>query len=321
MQSLELLKARIEGARTLGSIVRTMKILAAVGVRQDAKAREALADYLRTIELGLQVALRHRGQGAVIEAGRAESSPPPTLALVIGSDMGMCGQFNEKIAAFARARLQGTAAPKVSLIAAGERVAMRLEDLDLRPDFVVACPANPSTGVGIAVRQLLARLDAWNEGSPGGLVLAFHNKQAGRGMETECRMTQLLPVDESYLRELRDREWKSRSLPQIRMDSREFLHAYLRGLIRTSLFRIFLDSLESENAARLEAMEAAERHIDEHLGELRASFNEARQDAITSELLDIIAGVEAAGSEAARNRGTADGAQGAIQLSSFWMPS
>jgi len=309
MQSLELLKARIEGARTLGSIVRTMKILAAVGVRQDAKAREALADYLRTIELGLHVALRSREQGTSIEAGRARESSPPVFALVIGSDMGMCGQFNERIAAFASARLKLAAPRKVTLVAAGERVARRLEDLDLRPDAILACPANPSTGVGIVVRQLLARLDAWNEGSRGGLALAFHNKQAGRGMETECRMTQLLPVDEAYLAGLRDREWKSRSLPQFKMDGRELLHAFLRGLIRASLFRIFLDSLESENAARLEAMEAAERHIDEHLGELRASFNEARQDAITSELLDIIAGVEAAGSEAARKRWTAEGAQ------------
>lgn len=110
-------------------------------------------------------------------------------------------------------------------------------------------------------------------------------------------MVRLLPVDEAYLRELRGREWKSRSLPQFRMGGRELLHACLRGLIHASLFRIFLDSLESENAARLEAMEAAERHIDEHVGELRASFNEARQDAITSELLDIIAGVEAAAQE------------------------
>ena len=107
-------------------------------------------------------------------------------------------------------------------------------------------------------------------------------------------MQRLLPVDEGYLREIRERGWNSRSLPLYRMDGRELLHACLRGLIHASLFRVFLDSLESENAARLEAMEAAERHIDEHLGELRAWFNEARQDAITSELLDIIAGVEAA---------------------------
>jgi len=302
MQSLELLKARIEGARTLRSIVRTMKILAAVGVRQDEKAKASLAEYLRTIELGLHVALRSREDGAMRKAGRDEESGPSVLALVIGSDMGMCGQFNERIAAFAFGRLGSLAPGHVTVIATGERVALRLEELGLPPDSILACPANPATGVAIAIRQVLVRIDAWRGESRGGRVLVFYNRHAGRGVEVECRMRQLLPVDEVYLREVRERPWKSRSLPQFRMDGRDLLHAYLRGLVHASLYGTFLDSLESENAARLEAMEAAERNIDEHLAELRACFNEARQEAITSELLDIIAGVEAAATQSTTGR-------------------
>jgi F-type H+-transporting ATPase subunit gamma len=54
-----------------------------------------------------------------------------------------------------------------------------------------------------------------------------------------------------------------------------------------------VESLAAENASRLAAMQAAERNIDERLRELIKRFNQQRQTAITSELLDIVSGFEA----------------------------
>ncbi|PVE33232.1 F0F1 ATP synthase subunit gamma, partial [Enterococcus faecalis] len=59
-----------------------------------------------------------------------------------------------------------------------------------------------------------------------------------------------------------------------------------------SLFRAFAESLASENAARLVSMQAAERNIEERLDELHKLYHHQRQNAITSELLDIISGFE-----------------------------
>jgi F-type H+-transporting ATPase subunit gamma len=58
-------------------------------------------------------------------------------------------------------------------------------------------------------------------------------------------------------------------------------------------YRAFAESLASENASRLAAMQAAERSIDERLEELRGEFRYQRQHAITEELLDIVSGFEA----------------------------
>jgi F-type H+-transporting ATPase subunit gamma len=61
MQTLESMKRRIHSAEDLQSIVRTMKALAAVSIRQYEKAVESLVEYNRTTELGLHVVLTGRG--------------------------------------------------------------------------------------------------------------------------------------------------------------------------------------------------------------------------------------------------------------------
>jgi F-type H+-transporting ATPase subunit gamma len=60
-----------------------------------------------------------------------------------------------------------------------------------------------------------------------------------------------------------------------------------------SVYRGLVLSLASENAARLAAMQAAEQNIDERLSELNVQYNRQRQQAITSEILDIVGGFEA----------------------------
>ncbi|HDK27785.1 MAG TPA: F0F1 ATP synthase subunit gamma, partial [Candidatus Atribacteria bacterium] len=60
-----------------------------------------------------------------------------------------------------------------------------------------------------------------------------------------------------------------------------------------SLYRAFIESMASENASRLTAMQKAEENIEERLDNLNSQFNRQRQNAITEELLDIIAGFEA----------------------------
>ena len=60
MKSLEALTAEIDSIKDLQSVVKTMKALAMVSIRQYETAVKALADYNRTVEMGLQILLRHR---------------------------------------------------------------------------------------------------------------------------------------------------------------------------------------------------------------------------------------------------------------------
>ena len=71
------------------------------------------------------------------------------------------------------------------------------------------------------------------------------------------------------------------------------LGALIRGYLFVSLFRACAESLASENASRLSAMERAERNIDELLETLHGTFHRLRQSGIDEELFDVISGFEA----------------------------
>jgi len=67
----------------------------------------------------------------------------------------------------------------------------------------------------------------------------------------------------------------------------------MREYLFVSLFRACAESLASENASRLAAMQRAEKNIDELLEALNGKFHRLRQSAIDEELFDVISGFEA----------------------------
>lgn len=77
------------------------------------------------------------------------------------------------------------------------------------------------------------------------------------------------------------------------MDSRRLFSALIRQYLFVSIYRAFAESLASENASRLAAMQLAEKNINERLEELDTDYHRQRQGSITAELLDIAAGFEA----------------------------
>jgi F-type H+-transporting ATPase subunit gamma len=71
------------------------------------------------------------------------------------------------------------------------------------------------------------------------------------------------------------------------------LRALIREHLFVSLFRACAESLASENASRLDAMQRADRNIDDLLVELSDRSHELRQSSIDEELFDVVAGFEA----------------------------
>ena len=77
------------------------------------------------------------------------------------------------------------------------------------------------------------------------------------------------------------------------MDWDRIFRSLIREYLFVSVYRAFANSLASENASRLAAMQNAEKNIEERLEELDVQFHRQRQMTITEELLDIVAGFEA----------------------------
>src|SRR5271155_4154014 len=93
------LRRKIGGAGDLESVVRSMKALAASSITQYEKSVLALADYYRTVELGLAVCLR-KPATPTENADRTGTTSKSINAVVFGSDQGLVGQFNDLLADF-----------------------------------------------------------------------------------------------------------------------------------------------------------------------------------------------------------------------------
>jgi F-type H+-transporting ATPase subunit gamma len=76
------------------------------------------------------------------------------------------------------------------------------------------------------------------------------------------------------------------------MDRRQLFSALIRQYLFVALYRAFAESMASENASRLGSMLAAEKNIQGHLSRLTVDYHQGRQQSITEELLDIVAGFE-----------------------------
>ena len=76
-------------------------------------------------------------------------------------------------------------------------------------------------------------------------------------------------------------------------DGTATLRALIREYLFVSLFRACAESLASENASRLAAMQRADKNIDELLEHLNGTFHRLRQSGIDEELFDVISGFEA----------------------------
>lgn len=293
METIEDLKRRIESTEDLQSVVKTMKAMAAVKIRQFEKAVEALSDYNKTVEMGLQIILRGRPGIMVGARGGAKNR---LGAVVFGSDQGMCGQLNDQVVSHAVLHMdRSSEIPRENrhVLAVGRRVSGRLEDSGQPVEDLMPVPSSVD-GILSRVHELLGRIETWNRERGLDRVFLYYCRPLS-GARFEPHTVDLLPLDNAWLDEMRDKPWPNRMLPLFTMDWDTLFSALIRQYLLVSLFRAFAESLASENASRLASMQGAEKNIREQLGALTALFQKRRQMSITEELLDIISGFEALG--------------------------
>jgi F-type H+-transporting ATPase subunit gamma len=279
---------QINSAADLQSVVRTMKTLAASSIGQYEKSVRALADYSRTVELGLGACFREGTSAASIGRTGEHTEPGAIGAVVFGSDQGLVGQFNEVVADYAVkmiAALPGTR----RIWAVGERVHARLTDAGLPLTGLFTVPISVQA-ITPLVGQILVESEA-GEGEVTELHL-FYNRP-GSGAAYAPANQRLLPLDETWRRRLVELPWQTGHVPEVMGGGTATVRALIREYLFVSLFRACAESLASENASRLAAMERADRNIDDLLETLHGTFHRLRQGGIDEELFDVISGFEA----------------------------
>jgi F-type H+-transporting ATPase subunit gamma len=280
------LRRKIDGAVKLESVVRTMKAVAASSIGQYEAAVKALAEYEHSVQLGLSVCFRQVWPVAArSSAGRVGG---PIGAIVFGSDQGLVGQFNEAMAEFVETKLATLTGDK-KIWAVGERIYGYLADADL--PMVGQFPVPTSVQ---SITALVGRLQLAFEAQDSGCseVYLFHNQPAS-GALCQPVSQRLLPLDVPWQNDLAKIKWPTRNLPELLGHEDSTLRAFIREYLFISLFKACAESLASENASRLAAMQRAEKNIDSLLTNLNRTFYRLRQSSIDEELFDVIAGFNA----------------------------
>jgi F-type H+-transporting ATPase subunit gamma len=288
------LQRKIGSAADLQSVVQAMKAKAAASIGQYANSVAALSGYARTVELGLGACFR---QAPLLAAGpmSAQAAGDRSIrAVVFGSDQGLVGRFNDTLVEYARETLGGQSCD-ANVWAVGERMSASLVDQGIAPQDSFAVPDTVQAISRLVTDILVTVVDTTPiSREPGeGLTLhLFYNRPTSAAAYLPVAQT-LLPLDTQWCMELIARPWPTNLPPEL-LDS---VTATLRGLIREhvfiSLFRASAESLASENASRLAAMERADKNIDNMLQSLQGRYHRLRQSSIDEELSDVISGFKA----------------------------
>jgi F-type H+-transporting ATPase subunit gamma len=288
--TMESLGRKIASAGDLESVVRSMKALAASSVGQYEKAVESLHDYYRTVQLGLAACLK-QPDVASLAAKQDLQNLETNDAVIFGSDQGLVGRFNETLLQYAMGILATLPGKTMRIWVIGERLHALVDQTAAQKIILLSVPTSVHA-ITRLVGEILIDIQAEREQGGVGRVYVFHNQPAA-GAVYEPVGKQLLPLDHNWRHSASAQAWPTKQLPQVIDAAAATLQALIREYLFVVLFQACAESLASENASRLAAMQRAEKNIEGMLDDLNRRYHRVRQESIDEELFDVIAGYEA----------------------------
>lgn len=133
-------------------------------------------------------------------------------------------------------------------------------------------------------------LEQYSSGEIGEIYIAYTNFKNTVTQEPE--LVKLLPLSSDDFKDDEEDEGK-KLLMNFEPTPEEVLDKIVPKYMSNIIFGAFLESVASENGARMQAMDSATSNADEMISSLSLKYNRARQSAITQELTEIIAGADA----------------------------
>jgi len=178
----------------------------------------------------------------------------------------------------------------------GERMRALVTDAGLPEPINFAVPITID-GITPLVGMVLIAIEAQLKEDRNGEIYLFHNAPLA-GSIYQPVGKRLLPLDESWQRDLARLPWPGKdlpgkALPEVIGPTAAALAAIIRGYLFVLIFQACAQSLASENASRLAAMQRAEQNIADLLDDLTRNYHRLRQESIDEELREVISGYEA----------------------------
>jgi F-type H+-transporting ATPase subunit gamma len=219
---------------------------------------------------------------------REVKKPKMVDIVFITADKGLCGGFNSQTIKRVNQMIAEYQAEdvKVRLRAVGRKGIdyFKFNNIELNNE-IIGLSAAPDFAQ--AAEFMTEVSEAYVNGETDKIIL-IHNGYVNM-ITQEIREDQVLPVDPSTL------ELSSTSTSELEVepdDDDTLLDALVKRYVEYSMYYALIDSLAAEHSARMQAMDAATTNAKEMVKELNVKYNKARQEAITTELIEIISGME-----------------------------
>lgn len=268
MADLARLKAQHDSLAELGQLVGALRSMAA------SRAREAQSALAGTRAYRAIVGRAIAGIGPGPAAARSDPGGG-ALLMVITSENGFVGGFNARLMDHALVEREG--ADRLAIV--GRRGQVLAAERGVAPDLAL-----PMTSRAAGVTQLARRIAGRLAGL--GAVRVVHAAPRP-GAAFDLRLRQLLPLQP-------DTEAATGPVPPLHhLPAEVLLDRLAQEYLFAGIADALMESLASENAARLQTMDAAAHNVDDRLDRLVRDERVARQDQTTADLLDVIVGTEA----------------------------
>lgn len=293
MANLKNIQRKIKSVQNTGKITRAMKLVSTAKLKKAEELAKASREYAYKLnEVVSNIACNVNkydicGFGYDEKLFRKSENEKVVDIIFITSDKGLCGGFNTQT-------IKAVKNLHASLKNEGKTVRIRgigRKGIDnLRFNQI----ALSDTNIGVSgapsyekAQNIIERAFAdFIDGKTDKVIIVYNGFKSM--ISQEIRQIDLLPVDleasaNSYCTSIVSTE------PD---DSKIILDSLVKKYIEFNLYYSLIDSLAAEHASRVQAMDAANRNAKEMVSNLTVQYNKARQESITTELTEIISGME-----------------------------
>ncbi|MCM1336202.1 MAG: ATP synthase F1 subunit gamma [Candidatus Amulumruptor caecigallinarius] len=291
MATLRELKGRIGSVASSEKITGAMKMISSAKMHKAELALKRLQPFRSQIEtvIGNLLSTDAEFSSPLLEAREVHHA----TIVIFGSDSGLCGAYNVNIFKAFRHRIHKLREKygeglKITVFAAGEKVSRMVARLD-EPSVKLEKRDGVDSQTGASgIKDFLDYLSGLYV-SGGTDMVELHYMQYHSAGRQRFEATQLIPVvSETFAAA---GEGKATNRPCIfEPDAESIFHTVLPMYLTAVLQDVFTENRASEQAARVMAMQSANDNASKLLDELQLDYNKLRQQAITSELLDILGG-------------------------------
>jgi len=269
LENLGRIKTRLETMSELGELVSALRSMSASRSREAQKALKGTRAYCEVVERAIAEVSLLLPDGV----GSAKQRDSAAL-LVMTSENGFVGPFNARLIDHALEVRK----PEEYLIICGRRGLIVASERGVA-DAVPVPMTSRVQGITMLARKIASELSGFTAAR---IVFARH--LPGAALETTVRT--VLPLGETF-------RIPGPILPVVHVSPDELLSQLALEYLFAETAHCLMESLACENAARMRAMDSASRNIEENVDALQREERVARQEKTTTEMLDVVTGVEA----------------------------